>query len=279
MTRLHPGMLEELRGTYAGLASPVMLDYLRKLGITAVELLPVHYHIDERPLAARGLTNYWGYNTLGFFVLEPRYAASGRAGAVHEFKSLVRALHKAGIEIILDVVYNHTAEGNHLGPTLSMRGIDNLAYYRLAQDRSRYVDFSGCGNSLNMRSPHVLQMIMDSLRYWAVEMHVDGFEFDLASALARELWEVDWLGAFFDIIQQDPVLSSLKLIAEPWDLGPNGYRKWATFCCSGPNGTGNIATACGGIGKVSPARSERSHRASRAAAISTLGVGAVRARA
>ena len=224
LTRIHPGIPEELRGTYAGLGSPIILDYLRDLGVTAVELLPVHYHIDERALTARGQTNYWGYNTLGFFAPDPRYAASGRSGAVNEFKAMVRALHGAGIELILDVVYNHTAEGDHLGPTLSMRGIDNQSYYRLHRDRSRYVNFSGCGNSLNMRHPHVLQLIMDSLRYWAIEMRVDGFRFDLASALARELWEVDRLGAFFDIIQQDPVLSGLKLIAEPWDLGPDGYQ-------------------------------------------------------
>ena len=223
-TRLHPGVPEHLRGTYAGLASPAAIDYLRRLGVTAVELLPIHYHIDERFLAEKGRVNYWGYNTLGFFAPDPRYAASGPAGAVQEFKAMVRSLHAAGIEVILDVVYNHTAEGGHDGPTLSFRGIDNAAYYRLAEDRSRYVDFTGCGNSLNVAHPHVLQLIMDSLRYWVLEMHVDGFRFDLASALARELWEVDRLGAFFDIIQQDPVLSQVKLIAEPWDLGPNGYQ-------------------------------------------------------
>jgi isoamylase len=223
-TRLHPGVPEALRGTYAGLASPAAISHLQKLGVTAVELLPVHFPIDERFLAQRGRRNYWGYNTLGFFAPNPRYAASGAAGAVDEFKSMVRSLHAAGIEVILDVVYNHTAEGDQLGPTLSFRGIDNAAYYRLAQDRSRYVDFTGCGNSLNVAHPRVLQLIMDSLRYWVLEMHVDGFRFDLASALARELLEVDRLGAFFDIIQQEPVLSEVKLIAEPWDLGPGGYQ-------------------------------------------------------
>ena len=223
-TKQHPGVPENLRGTYAGLASPAAVEYLRELGVTAVELLPVHYHIDEHFLVERGRVNYWGYNTLGFFAPDPRYAASGPEGAVQEFQAMVRGLHAAGIEVILDVVYNHTAEGNEHGPTLSWRGIDNAAYYRLADDRSRYVDFTGCGNSLNVAHPRTLQLIMDSLRHWVLEMHVDGFRFDLASALARELWEVDRLGAFFDIIHQDPVLSQLKLIAEPWDLGPNGYQ-------------------------------------------------------
>ena len=223
-TRRHPGVPEALRGTYAGLASPAALGHLQKLGVTAVELLPVHYPVDERFLTERGRTNYWGYNTLGFFAPNPRYAASGAAGAVDEVKSMVRSLHAAGMEVILDVVYNHTAEGDHRGPTLSFRGIDNAAYYRLADDRRHYVDFTGCGNSLNVAHPRVLQLIMDSLRYWVLEMHVDGFRFDLASALARELLEVDRLGAFFDIIQQDPVLSEVKLIAEPWDLGPGGYQ-------------------------------------------------------
>ena len=223
-TKLHPDVPENLRGTYAGLASPAVIDHLRANGVTAVELLPVHYHVDEHFLFRRGRVNYWGYNTLGFFAPDPRYAASGPEGAVLEFKSMVRALHAAGIEVILDVVYNHTAEGDERGPTLSLRGIDNLAYYRLSEDRARYIDFTGCGNSLNVGHPRVLQLIMDSLRYWVLEMHVDGFRFDLASALARELWEVDRLGAFFDIIHQDPVLSNVKLIAEPWDLGPNGYQ-------------------------------------------------------
>ena len=194
--------------------------------MTAVELLPVHLHASDRHLVERGLTNYWGYNSLGYFVPDARFAsAKGRMAAVREFKMMVRALHAAGLEVILDVVYNHTAEGDHLGPTLSLRGIDNASYYRLAPgDPRRYQDFTGCGNTLNMRHPRVLQLIMDSLRYWVVEMHVDGFRFDLASALARELFEVDKLGAFFDIIQQDPVLSQVKLIAEPWDLGEGGYQ-------------------------------------------------------
>jgi isoamylase len=223
-TQQHPDVPEKLRGTYAGLASPAALDHLGKLGVTAVELLPAHYHIDEHFLASRGRVNYWGYNTLGFFSPDPRYAASGPEGAVAEFQAMVRGLHSVGIEVILDVVYNHTAEGNEVGPTLSLKGIDNAAYYRLAADRARYVDFTGCGNSLNVAHPRTLQLIMDSLRYWVIEMHVDGFRFDLASALARELWEVDKLGAFFDIIHQDPVLSEVKLIAEPWDLGPDGYQ-------------------------------------------------------
>lgn len=223
-TKLHPKVPAELQGTYAGLASPAVIEHLQSLGVTAVELLPIHYHIDEWFLAEKGRTNYWGYNTLGFFAPSPRYAAGGMEGAVEEFKTMVRRFHAARIEVILDVVYNHTAEGNERGPMLSLRGIDNAAYYRLAEDRSRYVDFTGCGNSLNVAHPRTLQLIMDSLRYWAIEMHVDGFRFDLASALARELWEVDKLGAFFDIIHQDPVLSEVKLIAEPWDLGPNGYQ-------------------------------------------------------
>jgi isoamylase len=223
-TRLHPGVPENLRGTYAGLASPAAIRHLRGLGVIAVELMPIHYHIDEHFLVEKGRVNYWGYNTLGYFAPDPRYAAAGPLWAAQEFKSMVRTLHAEGLEVILDVVYNHTAEGDHLGPTLSMRGIDNAAYYRLADDRRRYVDFTGCGNSLNCVHPYVLKLIMDSLRYWVLEMHVDGFRFDLASALARELWEVDRLGAFFDIIHQDPVLSQTKLMAEPWDLGPNGYQ-------------------------------------------------------
>ena len=223
-TKQHPGVPENVRGTYAGLASPAALEHLRGLGVTAVELLPVHYHIDERFLVQRDRVNYWGYNTLGFLAPDPRYAASGPEGAVREFQEMVRALHSAGIEVILDVVYNHTAEGDQDGPTLSLKGIDNAAYYRLADDRSRYVDFTGCGNSLNVAHPRVLQLIMDSLRHWVIEMHEDGFRFDLASALARELWHVDRLGSFFDIIHQDPVLSEVKLIAEPWDLGPDGYQ-------------------------------------------------------
>jgi isoamylase len=223
-TRRHPGIPEPLRGTYAGLASAPAIEHLRHLGVTAVELLPVHYHADEPCLLQRGLSNYWGYSTLGFFAPDPRYAASGPFGAVDEFKAMVRALHAAGIEVILDVVYNHTGEGPPDGPTLSFRGIDNAAYYRLAADRSQYIDYTGCGNSLDVGHPRVLQLIMDSLRYWAEEMHVDGFRFDLASALTRQSHQVDQLGAFLHIIQQEPVLSRLKLIAEPWDLGPGGYQ-------------------------------------------------------
>jgi glycogen operon protein len=224
-TKRHPNVPAHLRGTYLGLTSEPALKHLRSLGVTAVELLPVHHHVDERHLTQLGLANYWGYNTLGYFAPNTRYAASpSPLEAVREFKMLVRGLHAAGLEVILDVVYNHTAEGNHLGPTLSLRGIDNVTYYRLMQDRRFYQDFTGCGNTLNMRSPRVLQLIMDSLRYWVLEMHVDGFRFDLASALARELHDVDKLGAFFDIIHQDPVLSRVKLIAEPWDLGEGGYQ-------------------------------------------------------
>jgi isoamylase len=217
---------DNLRGTYAGLATEPAIKHLKSLGVTAVELLPVHYHSDDRFLVDRGKVNYWGYNTLGYFAPHPNYVApEAFRVAVNEFKTMVRALHAAGLEVILDVVYNHTAEGNHLGPTLSMRGVDNAAYYRLVNDNKRfYMDYTGCGNTLNMQQPRVLQLIMDSLRYWATEMRVDGFRFDLASALARELYEVDRLSAFFDIIQQDPVLSQVKLIAEPWDLGPGGYQ-------------------------------------------------------
>ncbi len=223
-TRRHPDVPEHLRGTYAGLGSAAAIDHLCKLGVTAVELMPVHFFIDEEFLVKRGQANYWGYNTLAFMAPHPRYAASGPDGAVCEFKEMVRALHAAGIEVILDVVYNHTAEGNHLGPTLSMRGIDNASYYRLADQRAYYMDFTGCGNSLNVGHPQVLKLIMDSLRHWVLEMHVDGFRFDLASALTRDRIEVDRLSSFFDIIHQDPVLSRVKLIAEPWDLGPGGYQ-------------------------------------------------------
>jgi isoamylase len=223
-TQQHPEVPAECRGTYAGLASEPAIRHLRELGVTAVELLPVHYFVHDRFLVDQGRVNYWGYNTLGYFAPNPRYAASGPEGAVTEFKEMVRALHAAGIEVILDVVYNHTAEGDERGPTLSLRGFDNAAYYRLSDDRTHYVDFTGCGNSLNCRHPHALQLIMDSLRYWVQEMHVDGFRFDLASTLAREHWEVDRHGSFFDIIQQDPVLSRVKLIAEPWDIGPGGYQ-------------------------------------------------------
>ena len=221
-TRLNPEVPGELRGTYAGLGSAPAIDYLTNLGITAVELLPVHQHVTDRHLAERGLANYWGYNTIGFFAPDIRYSATGEP--VSEFKTMVKRLHSAGLEVILDVVYNHTAEGNHLGPTLSFRGIDNAAYYRLTDDKRFYMDYTGTGNTLNMMHPRVLQLIMDSLRYWILEMHVDGFRFDLASALARELHEVDRLGAFFDIIRQDPVISQVKLIAEPWDVGEGGYQ-------------------------------------------------------
>lgn len=223
---MHFGISEQLRGTYAGLVSEPGIRHLKALGITAVELLPVHYHIDDRHLFERGLVNYWGYNTLGFFAPEPVYSCQSLPlDPVREFKSMVRNLHAAGIEVILDVVYNHTAEGNHMGPTLSFRGIDNAAYYRLVSEDSRYyMDYTGCGNSLNMRNPRTLQLIMDSLRYWITEMHVDGFRFDLASTLARELHAVDRLAAFFDIIHQDPIISRVKLIAEPWDLGDGGYQ-------------------------------------------------------
>ena len=208
------------------LTCPAVIDYLKALGITAVELLPVHQFIADKHLLDRGLTNYWGYNSIGFFAPDARYSNSGAMGQqVAEFKSMVRALHREGIEVILDVVYNHTGEGNQLGPTLCFRGIDNASYYRLVEnDRRYYMDYTGCGNTLDMTHPRVLQLIMDSLRYWVAEMHVDGFRFDLASTLARELHDVDRLGAFFDIIQQDPIISQVKLIAEPWDLGPGGYQ-------------------------------------------------------
>jgi isoamylase len=227
LTQRHPDLPEELRGTYAGLGHPVMIDYLKALGITAIELLPVHhFHAFPGHLAGTGLRNYWGYDSLNYFSPYAGYSATGAAGQqVNEFKRMVKALHRAGIEVILDVVYNHTGEGSHLGPTLTLRGIDNAAYYRLVEDDPRYyMDFTGCGNSLNVRHPQVLKLIMDSLRYWVQEMHVDGFRFDLASALARELYEVDSLAAFFDIIHQDPVLSTTKLIAEPWDIGEGGYQ-------------------------------------------------------
>jgi glycogen operon protein len=225
-TKLMPGVREDLRGTYAGLASDAAIGYLRDLGVTAVELLPVHHIADEDFLVARGLSNYWGYSTIGFFAPHSGYAATGSRGEqVREFKGMVKALHRAGIEVILDVVYNHTAEGSHLGPTLSFKGVDNAAYYRLMPDDPRhYMDFTGTGNSLNPVNPSVLRLIMDSLRYFVTECHVDGFRFDLASALARELYDVDRLSAFFDVIHQDPVLSQVKLIAEPWDVGPGGYQ-------------------------------------------------------
>ena len=225
-TKLHPDIPEHLRGTYAGIGSDAAVRHLKSLGITAVELLPVHHHVDDRHLLDKGLSNYWGYNTLGFFAPEPDFDSPGNPlDTVREFKTMVRNLHAANIEVILDVVYNHTAEGNQMGPTLSFRGIDNAAYYRLSPEDPRYyMDFTGCGNTLNMMNPRVLQLIMDSLRYWITEMRVDGFRFDLASTLARELYEVNKLGAFFDIIHQDPIISQAKLIAEPWDLGAGGYQ-------------------------------------------------------
>ncbi|MFF5211484.1 glycogen debranching protein GlgX [Streptosporangium sp. NPDC000396] len=226
LTMRHPAVPEEQRGTYAGLGHPAVIEHLLSLGVTAVELMPVHQFVPEHAMVARGLTNYWGYNTMAYLAPHGAYSSSGQRGQqVLEFKAMVRALHEAGIEVILDVVYNHTAEGDHMGPTLGFRGIDNAAYYRLHDgDRRYYLDYTGCGNSLNVRSPHALQLIMDSLRYWVLEMHVDGFRFDLAAALARELHDVDRLSAFFDLIQQDPVISQVKLIAEPWDVGPGGYQ-------------------------------------------------------
>jgi len=225
-TARHPDVPKAQRGTYAGLASPPAVDYLRSLGVTAVELLPIHQFVADKALVDRGLTNYWGYNSIGFLAPDVRYATHQACGEqVAEFKTTVKTLHEAGVEVILDVVYNHTAEGSHLGPTLAFRGIDNAAYYRLVpDDRRHYMDYTGCGNTLNMTHPRTLQLIMDSLRYWITEMHVDGFRFDLASALARELSDVDRLGAFFDIIHQDPIISQVKLIAEPWDLGEGGYQ-------------------------------------------------------
>jgi glycogen operon protein len=225
-TQRMPGIPDELRGTYAGLAHPVAIQHLRRLGVTAIELLPTHQFIHDHWLVDKGLTNYWGYNSIGFMAPHNGYAAWGdEGGQVQEFRHMVKAMHDAGIEVILDVVYNHTAEGDHDGPTLSFKGIDNAAYYRLEEsDRSRYRDYTGTGNSMNMRHPHVLQLIMDSLRYWVTQMHVDGFRFDLAATLARELHEVDRLSAFFDLIQQDPVVSQVKLIAEPWDVGEGGYQ-------------------------------------------------------
>jgi len=226
LTMRHPDVPPPLRGTYSGLAHPAVVAHLQRLGVTAIELMPVHQFLHDSALVERGLRNYWGYNTIGFFAPHAEYASSAGLGQqVQEFKGMVRTLHEAGIEVILDVVYNHTAEGNHLGPTLSMRGIDNASYYRLdGKDPSRYADTTGTGNSLNVGSPHTLQLIMDSLRYWVLEMHVDGFRFDLAATLAREFYEVDRLATFFELVQQDPVVSRVKLIAEPWDIGPGGYQ-------------------------------------------------------
>jgi isoamylase len=226
LTWRHPRVPAELRGTYAGVAHPAVIDHLKGLGITAIELMPVHQFVNDHALASRKLSNYWGYNTIGYFAPHHAYSSAGHHGQqVQEFRAMVKALHAAGIEVILDVVYNHTAEGNHLGPTLSLRGIDNAQYYRLVDDDpTYYMDYTGCGNSLNVRSPHTLQLIMDSLRYWVQEMHVDGFRFDLAATLAREFYEVDRLSTFFEVVQQDPVVGTTKLIAEPWDIGPGGYQ-------------------------------------------------------
>ena len=226
LTELHPAVPDSLRGTYAGIAHPAVVKHLQSLGVTTLELMPVHQFVHDAHLVERGLRNYWGYNTLGFFAPHAEYASVKDAGGqVQEFKGMVKALHAAGIEVILDVVYNHTAEGNHLGPTLSFKGIDNAAYYRLVDDSKQYyMDYTGTGNSLNVGNPHSLQLIMDSLRYWVLDMHVDGFRFDLASALAREFYDVNRLAAFFELVQQDPVISQVKLIAEPWDVGPGGYQ-------------------------------------------------------
>ncbi len=226
LTQTHPDIPESLRGTYAAVAHPVIIEHLKSLGVTAIELMPVHHFANDSTLVDKGLSNYWGYNTIGFFAPDFKYSGSATPGGqVQEFKAMVRSLHEAGIEVILDVVYNHTAEGNHMGPTLSMRGIDNAAYYRLVDDDKRYyMDYTGTGNSLNVGHPHALQLIMDSLRYWVTEMHVDGFRFDLASTLAREFYDVDRLSTFFELVQQDPTVSQVKLIAEPWDVGPGGYQ-------------------------------------------------------
>lgn len=225
MTQLHPDVPEKLRGTYLGLASDPIIDHLKRLGVTAIELMPVHQFITERHLAEAGLTNYWGYHSIGFFAPDVRYATGWMGEQVDEFKTMVKRFHRAGIEVILDVVYNHTGEGNQLGPTISLRGVDNTSYYRLEPGKPRYyTDFTGCGNSLNMLHPRTIQLIMDSLRYWVQDMHVDGFRFDLAPVLARELYEVNRLGRFFAIIQQDPAMADVKLIAEPWDLGHGGYQ-------------------------------------------------------
>ncbi|MHA4894121.1 glycogen debranching protein GlgX [Pedobacter sp. PWIIR3] len=225
LTQLHPEIPDEIRGTYSAIAHPVIIQHLKSLGITAIELMPIHQFINDNVLVEKGLSNYWGYNTIGFFSPDTKYSSRGTLGGqVTEFKDMVKALHKAGIEVILDVVYNHTAEGNHLGPTLSFKGIDNAEYYRLTEDKRYYMDYTGTGNTLNAHFPSVLRLMMDSLRYWVQEMHVDGFRFDLASTLARGLDEVNMLGAFFSVIHQDPVISQVKLIAEPWDIGEGGYQ-------------------------------------------------------
>ena len=226
LTQLHPDIPVEQRGTYSGLSHPAVIEHLQKLGVTTLELMPVHQFVQDSTLLDKGLRNYWGYNTIGFFAPESSYSSTGDRGQqVQEFKGMVRSMHDAGIEVVLDVVYNHTAEGNHLGPTISFKGIDNSAYYRLVDnDEQFYMDYTGTGNSFNVRHPHSLQLIMDSLRYWVTEMHVDGFRFDLASTLAREFYDVDKLSTFFELVQQDPIVSQVKLIAEPWDVGPGGYQ-------------------------------------------------------
>ncbi len=278
LTFRHPGVEASACGTYRGLSSPSMISYFKDLGITALELMPVHHRVDNKDLVQRGLSNYWGYNTIGFFAPDVRYSSErSPAGLVNEFKEMVRTLHENGIEVILDVVYNHTGEGNHLGPTLSFRGIDNSVYYRLAQDNRRYyVDFTGTGNTLNARHPQVLQLIMDSLRYWATEMRIDGFRFDLASTLARELYAVDRLSSFLDVIHQDPVISGLKLIAEPWDVGPGGYQvgqfpiHWAEwngkyrdsvrhYWTRTPNNLGEFATRFSGSSDLYAANGRKPH--------------------
>ncbi len=242
-TQQHPEVPAPIRGTYAGLAHPAAIAHLVELGVTAVELLPVHHFVDEQHLVEAGLVNYWGYNSVGYFAPEARYSAGGSRGEqVDEFKAMVKALHEAGLEVILDVVYNHTGEADAIGPTLVFRGLDNAAYYRLG-DGGTYVDYTGCGNTLNLRQPHVLQLVMDSLRYWVLEMHVDGFRFDLAAALARSMHDVDMLSGFLTTIQQDPVLSRVKLIAEPWDVGHGGYQV-GEFPRSGASGTTSSGTPC-----------------------------------
>jgi glycogen operon protein len=261
LTYQHPEIPAELRGTYSAIAHPVMIDHLRSLGITAIELMPVHHFANDSTLIDRGLSNYWGYNTIGFFAPDSKYSSSASPGGqVQEFKSMVRELHDAGIEVILDVVYNHTGEGNHLGPTLCFKGIDNSAYYRLVDnDQQFYMDYTGTGNTLNVRHPHALQLIMDSLRYWVIEMHVDGFRFDLAATLAREFYDVERLSSFFELVQQDPTVSQVKLIAEPW--GPVDTRS-STFRRNGRNGTASIATRSATSGGAKPRRSASSRRAS-----------------
>jgi isoamylase len=266
----HPDIPPDVRGSFAGLAHPTMIRHLRELGVTAVELMPVHQFVHDSTLIEKGLSNYWGYNTIGFFAPHNDYASFGTRGEqVLEFKTMVRSLHQAGIEVILDVVYNHTAEGNHLGPTLSFRGIDNQAYYRLVPgDPQHYYDTTGTGNSLNVRHHESLRLIMDSLRYWVTDMHVDGFRFDLASALAREFHAVDRLSAFFDLVNQDPVVSQVKLIAEPWDVGEGGYQVGGFPRC-GRSGTASTATPSATSGAASRPPSGSSRCASPAPRTST----------